>query len=183
VTPPRSRATRRPDGAASQFQLSGNNVDDLRAVVRIASRPRRTGKSKIARIDGFLSTNAKLLQRNNLIQQWRWRKETFMSNMSDCRFRRIVTDLSDCEDAIDELFNGVTDDGQPLSDDELRAARRLVTSCIYIVTRVADMAHVAVGLDGVEQSIDTVLRKANSAPLEARYDARDARVLLSKAAK
>jgi hypothetical protein len=47
-----------------------------------------------------------------------------MRNMSDCRFRHIVTDLSDCEDAIDELFNGVTDDGQPLSDDELRAARR-----------------------------------------------------------
>jgi hypothetical protein len=110
-------------------------------------------------------------------------KETIMSNMSDCRYRRIVTDLSDCEDAIDELFNGVTDDGQPLSDDELRAARRLVTSCINIVTLVADMAQVEVDLDGVEQSIETVLRKANSAALEARYDARDARVLLSKAAK
>ena len=106
-----------------------------------------------------------------------------MSNMSDCRFRHIVTDLSDCEDTIDELFNGVTDDGQPLSDDELRAARRLVTSCINIVTLVADMAHVEVDLHGVEQSIETVLRKANSAPLEARYDARDARVLLSKVAK
>lgn len=106
-----------------------------------------------------------------------------MSNMSDCRFRHIVTDLSDCEDAIDELFNGVTDDGQPLSDDELRAARQLVASCINIVTLVADMAHVDVDLDAVEQSIETVLRKANSAPLEARYDARDARVLLSKVAK
>jgi hypothetical protein len=94
-----------------------------------------------------------------------------MSNMSDCRFRHIVTDLSDCEDAIDELFNGVTDDGQPLSDDELRAARRLVTSCINIVTLVADMAQVDADLDGVEQ------------PLEARYDARDARVLLSNVAK
>jgi len=101
-----------------------------------------------------------------------------MSNMSDCRYRHIVTDLSDCEDAIDELFNGVTDDdGQPLSDEELRAARRLVTSCINIVTLVADMAHVEVDLHGVEQSIETVLRKANTAPLEARYDARDARVL------
>ena len=106
-----------------------------------------------------------------------------MSNMSDCRFRHIVTDLSDCEDTIDELFNGVTDDGQPLSDDEVRAARRLVTSCINIVTLVADMAHVEVDLHGVEQSIETVLRKANSAPLEARYDARDARLLLSKVAK
>ena len=106
-----------------------------------------------------------------------------MSKLSDCRFRRIVTDLSDCEDAIDELFNGVTDDGQPLSDDELRAARRLITSCISVVTRVGDMANITVDLDGVEQSIDTVLREANSAPLEARYDARDELILLSKAAK
>jgi hypothetical protein len=173
---------RRPGGAASPFQRSCSNVDDPLAVVRIASRPRRVGKSKIARVDDFLGTNAKLLHRTYLIQQWRW-KETFMSNMSDCRYRHIVIDLSDCEDAIDELFNGVTDDGQPLSDDELRAARRLVTSCINIVTLVADMAHVDVDLDGVEQSIETVLRKANSAPLEARYDARDARVLLSKIAK
>jgi hypothetical protein len=45
------------------------------------------------------------------------------------------------------------------------------------------MAQVEVDLDGVEQSIETVLRKANSAALEARYDARDARLLLSKAAK
>ncbi len=106
-----------------------------------------------------------------------------MGNLTDCRFRRIVTDLSDCEDAIDELFNGVTDDGQPLSDDELRAARRLISSCISIVTRVGDMANVTVDLDGIEQSIDTVLREANNVPLEARYDARDERVLLSKAVK
>jgi hypothetical protein len=106
-----------------------------------------------------------------------------MSKLSDCRFRRIVTDLSDCEDAIDELFNGATDDGQPLSDDELRAARRLITSCISIVTRVGDMANVTVDLDGVERSIDTVLREANNAPLEARYDARDELILLSKTAK
>ena len=52
---------RRPGGAASQFQRSGSNVDDPLAVVRIASLPRRVGKSKIARIDDFLSTNAKLL--------------------------------------------------------------------------------------------------------------------------
>jgi len=106
-----------------------------------------------------------------------------MSKLSDCRFRRIVTDLSDCEDAIDELFNGVTDDGQPLSGDELRAARRLISSCISVVTRVAEMANLTLDLDDVEQSIDAVLREANSAPLEARYDARDELVLLSKAAK
>jgi hypothetical protein len=62
---------RGPGGAAGQFQCSGSNVDDPIAVVRIASRPGRVGKRKIARIDDFLSTNAKLLHRNRLIQQWR----------------------------------------------------------------------------------------------------------------
>jgi hypothetical protein len=60
---------RRPGSAASQFQRSGSNVDDPLAVVRIASRPRRVGRSKIARIDDFLSTNAKLLHGNYLVQQ------------------------------------------------------------------------------------------------------------------
>jgi hypothetical protein len=55
------------------FQRSGSNVDDPLAVVRVASRPRRVGQSKIARIDDFLSTNAKLLHRSCLIQQWRWK--------------------------------------------------------------------------------------------------------------
>jgi hypothetical protein len=45
------------------------------------------------------------------------------------------------------------------------------------------MANLTVDLGDVEQSVDTVLRKANSLPLEARYDARDELVLLSKAAK
>ncbi len=106
-----------------------------------------------------------------------------MNDGSDCRFRDIVTDMSDCEDAIEELFNGVTDDGQALSDDELRAAKRLITSCISVVSLVADAAHVTLDLEAIEQSLDRVLRDANSAELEARYDARDARLLLATAAK
>ena len=103
-----------------------------------------------------------------------------MDDKADSRFRRIVTDLSDCEDAIAELLNGVTDDGQPLSDDELRAAGRMIATCLSMVTLVADSVNVPLAdLDEVEQSIDAVLRAANTAPLEARYDARDARILLS----
>jgi hypothetical protein len=103
-----------------------------------------------------------------------------MDDKADSRFRRIVTDLSDCEDAIEELLNGVTDDGQPLSDDELRAAGRLIATCLRVVTLVADSANLPLAnLDEVEQSIDAVLRTANTAPLEALYDARDARILLS----
>jgi len=106
-----------------------------------------------------------------------------MSNGSDCRFRKIVTDMSDCEDAIEELFKGVTDDGLPLSDDELRAAKRLITSCMSVVGMVADAAHVTLDMEVVEQALDAVLRDANGAELEARYDARDEHVLLSRAAK
>ncbi|HMD74379.1 MAG TPA: hypothetical protein VKG05_11010 [Steroidobacteraceae bacterium] len=106
-----------------------------------------------------------------------------MSNGSDCRFRNIVTDMSDCEDAIEELFKGVTDDGRPLSDGELRAVRRLIVSCISVVGLVADAARVTLDLDVVEQALDRVLSDANGAKLEARYDARDERVLLSAAAK
>jgi hypothetical protein len=107
-----------------------------------------------------------------------------MDDSADYRFRRIVTDLSDCEDAIEELLNGVTDDGQPLSDDELSAAGRLIATCFSVVTLVADSVNVPLAdLDEVEQSIDAVLRGANNAPLEARYDARDARILLSGAKK
>jgi hypothetical protein len=104
-----------------------------------------------------------------------------MDKKSEYRFRHIVTDLSDCEDAIEELLNGVTDDGQPLSDDEIRAARRLIASCLNVASLVADSANLAVNLDEVERSIDSVLRDANSAALEARFDARDARLLLGNA--
>jgi len=104
-----------------------------------------------------------------------------MNNNSDCRFRRIVTDLRDCEDALEELLNGVTDDGQPLSEDELRAARRVIECCLHVVDLVADSANSPVDLDHVEQSVEAVLRNANGAPLQARYDARDARVLLASA--
>ncbi len=106
-----------------------------------------------------------------------------MSNKTFCRFRNIVTDMSDCEDAIEELLNGVTDDGQPLSDDELRAAGRLIMSCINVVTLIADQARITVDVDEVEESIESVLRNANGARLEARYDARDERILLSRASK
>jgi hypothetical protein len=115
--------------------------------------------------------------------EWICDWETTMSDACHYRFRNIVTEMTDCEDVIDELLNGVTDDGQPLPEEELRAARRLIACCIDLVTLVAAEAQIRVDLDNVEQSVDTVLRAANDAPLKARYDARAARLLLSKAAK
>ena len=50
-----------------------------------------------------------------------------MSNMSYCRFRNTLQDLLDCESALndadlDNPFSG-------LSDDEARAAKRLIKAC------------------------------------------------------
>jgi len=102
-----------------------------------------------------------------------------MSNASDYRFRNIVTELRDCEDVIDQLISGFTDDGQPLPAEELRAVGRLLECCIDMVVLVAEEAQVRVSLDQVRESIDSVLRTANSATLTARYEARAQRLLSS----
>lgn len=47
-----------------------------------------------------------------------------MGNMSYCRFQNTVSDLSDCEDALGEIMNL-----DQLSEDEERAARRLIKIC------------------------------------------------------
>lgn len=57
-----------------------------------------------------------------------------MSNMGYCRFQNTALDLSDCRDALQELFDG---DCEPLSDDELPAAERLVALCAEIVALAA----------------------------------------------
>ena len=58
-----------------------------------------------------------------------------MSNMSYCRFQNTARDLDDCADAIEGLM---CSEQEPLSDEELRAAKRLVESCARIVQLLAD---------------------------------------------
>lgn len=59
-----------------------------------------------------------------------------MSNMSYCRFRNTDKDLSDCEDALQEMAN---DPGrEPLDGEELEAAKRLVTRCFMIAQLVME---------------------------------------------
>lgn len=106
-----------------------------------------------------------------------------MNGTSDYRFRNSATDMRDCEDVIDQLLNGVTDDGRPLPQEELRAAGQLIACCIDIVNLVADEAQVNVDFNAVKVSLEAVLRAANDAPLKARYDSRAENVLLSKAVK
>lgn len=57
--------------------------------------------------------------------------------MSYCRFRNTDNDLADCQEALEELFAGQLD---PLSRDELRAAKNLVMRCLEIALGVADRA-------------------------------------------
>jgi hypothetical protein len=56
-------------------------------------------------------------------------------HMSYCRFQNTALDLHECENVLEEMFDGSTG---PLSEDELRAARKLVNSCIDIARIFAD---------------------------------------------
>ena len=60
-----------------------------------------------------------------------------MPNMSYCRFENTATDLADCELALEALQNA---DSEPLSKYELEAAKRLVQSCVRIVSALAEVA-------------------------------------------
>lgn len=52
-----------------------------------------------------------------------------MANMSYCRFQNTLTDLRDCQNALDE---GALDDSN-LSEEEERAARALLRTCREMV--------------------------------------------------
>lgn len=60
-----------------------------------------------------------------------------MSNMSYCRFRNTSRDLIDCKEALEALLNGSSEEG-PLSEDELHAAVKLISTCCSIVALVAE---------------------------------------------
>lgn len=70
-------------------------------------------------------------RRNDAAKQ----KRTTMANMSDCRFQNTALDLADCEEVLEEMADSVP---ERLSDEELRAAQRLVTSCLHIVQLLAE---------------------------------------------
>lgn len=87
-----------------------------------------------------------------------------MSNRSYCRFENTDRDLADREHVLEEMFAGEHD---PLSDEELRAAKRLVNRCINIIAGVADYAGIDIDLDELERAIEETLDTAN-ADCEAR---------------
>lgn len=58
-----------------------------------------------------------------------------MTNMSYCRFQNTALHLKACEEVLEGLTDG---DPDPLSAEELEAAKRLVTSCLNIVQLLAE---------------------------------------------
>ncbi|WP_447983819.1 hypothetical protein [Nitrospira sp. Nam74] len=88
-------------------------------------------------------------------------------NMSYCRFRNTLTDLRDCEEALEALFAGEVN---PLSEEELRAARNLATVCQRIVDRIAEETNVPVE-DLTESKMNSAIEDANHKATLPRNDA------------
>lgn len=86
-----------------------------------------------------------------------------MSNMSYCRFRNTYRDLQDCQEALEDLFNG---DGK-LSRDELHAAKRLVELCDDIVTLIRDDQNLDDDESLERMRIEQALDAANEAAEES----------------
>jgi len=95
-----------------------------------------------------------------------------MSNMSYCRFQNTVSDLTDCDAALEEFFAG---NDEPLSRDELRAAVQLVEACRAVMMRVADkLAGLDIEFDDVleirENVIEDMMRGQNETVAESAKD-------------
>lgn len=63
-----------------------------------------------------------------------------MANMSYCRFRNTLTDLSDCQYWLEAMIHD--DEVAPLSREELVAAKELVKACFDIVQVVCEADNV-----------------------------------------
>jgi|CXWK01.1.fsa_nt_gi hypothetical protein len=82
-----------------------------------------------------------------------------MGNMGYCRFRNTLSDLRDCKEALEELFEKKGDD-DTLNREEEEAAKQLVATCIEIVGLVAE--YESVDVDDVSEShIDEAITTAN----------------------
>ena len=53
-----------------------------------------------------------------------------MANMSYCRFHNTLTDLNDCESALDSFINN--DENTISSEEERSNAKKLIELCAYI---------------------------------------------------
>lgn len=53
-----------------------------------------------------------------------------MANMSYCRFHNTLSDLDDCESALDSFINN--DENTISSEEERSKAKKLIELCVYI---------------------------------------------------
>lgn len=90
-----------------------------------------------------------------------------MSNMSYCRFQNTDSDLRDCQQALEQLLIGQE---EPLSDEELEAAKRLVARCAAITNLIATTAGINNGefTDTPIGIVNDVLDTANDEAEELR---------------
>jgi len=85
-------------------------------------------------------------------------------NMSYCRFQNTTTDLRDCAAALEELLHGGT---EPLSRDEMEAAKSLAAQALDILHLFADAA--GKQIEDIEESdIDAALDEANADAAKAQ---------------
>ncbi len=78
-----------------------------------------------------------------------------MGNMSYCKFQNTDQDLLDCQETLESLFNGDTE--EPLSREELSAAKRLVIRCTAIVNLFVEYEGLDSAADVDEKVIYEVL--------------------------
>ena len=87
-----------------------------------------------------------------------------MSNMSYCRFQNTASDLDDCKDAIGRMMHREEEDRgdgpEHLSQDEKRAAVRLLRTCLDVVLLVAE--HGEMDLDDLAGELEPEETLVNS---------------------
>ena len=81
-----------------------------------------------------------------------------MASMSYCRFENTSIDFSRCLDDVEDMVNG---DKSPLSESELRSAKRLTNDMIRILELLADYdntsAHKLVNKGSIDPEVIDVL--------------------------
>lgn len=88
-----------------------------------------------------------------------------MGNMSYCRFRNTEQNLADCESALEKLIEGDIANSErgelSISDEELKAAAKLVERCANILRLIQEATGVDDDIDDIEQHAHDVLYTAN----------------------
>lgn len=93
-----------------------------------------------------------------------------MSNMSYCRFQNTRSDFRDCDEALEELIDG---SGDPLSEDELDAAKSLAKRACAMVERLAEVEGIDVDLRELIGKLPEILDGLNGLAKEADKDEDD----------